>query len=166
MGDAGLSADTMALNFDTPAFHMNYAQVCVRAARGVGGLRRACRTKWTPSAAMDRSPMWCVCARQRRGCVEVGGRGHRTAQVPYMRYGGRPADPSWSAAFPQILWAQSHYNNNLAPAQAYWPWLLDYLNNMAQQARAAGGGRRRRAHGGACAGGEQGRHREPGGPVR
>ncbi len=26
--------------------------------------------------------------------------------VPFMRYGGRPADPSWSAAFPQIIWSQ------------------------------------------------------------
>ena len=26
--------------------------------------------------------------------------------VPYVRYGGRPADPSWSAAFPQIAWSQ------------------------------------------------------------
>lgn len=30
MGDAGLSADTMTLNFDTPAFHMTYAQVRAR----------------------------------------------------------------------------------------------------------------------------------------
>ena len=25
--------------------------------------------------------------------------------VPFVRYGGRPADPSWSAAFPQLVWS-------------------------------------------------------------
>jgi hypothetical protein len=38
-----------------------------------------------------------------------------------------------------VLWAQSHYNNNLAPAKAFWPWLLDYLGNMADQAASKGG---------------------------
>lgn len=59
--------------------------------------------------------------------------------VPYQRYGNQPADPSWSAAFPQMVWSQFKYNGNTRPAALYWQELMDYLSNIGSQVKAAGG---------------------------
>lgn len=59
--------------------------------------------------------------------------------VPFVRYGGRPADPSWSAAFPQITWSQFKYLGDVTVAQRYFGHVLDYLDDLQNQVQAAGG---------------------------
>eukprot|EP00050_Salpingoeca_kvevrii_P010878 m.11086 g.11086 ORF g.11086 m.11086 type:complete len:1023 (-) comp3129_c0_seq1:88-3156(-) len=100
MGDAGLSADTFALNFDVQDFQNNYLRNMKDQLDGSGSL---------PDV------------------------------VPFARYGGRPADPSWSAAFPQNVWARYTYAGDLEPAREYLDDLLLYLIDIASQVAKAGG---------------------------
>ena len=88
MGDASLSAETMALNFDMQAFHSNYLKLIA-------------------SEMMD---------------------GTIPDVVPFYRYGGRPADPSWSAAFPEILYRIATHYKDLTTLGEHYPELLDYIN--------------------------------------
>eukprot|EP00051_Salpingoeca_urceolata_P031279 m.11050 g.11050 ORF g.11050 m.11050 type:complete len:1055 (-) comp3918_c0_seq1:182-3346(-) len=99
MGDAGLSADTFAINYDVTAFQNNYVQNMV---------------------------------------VEMIG-GSLPDTVPFSRYGNRPADPSWSAAFPQNLYVQYSLAGNLDLARRYWTELGSYLDEIVAQKNKAGG---------------------------
>ena len=49
--------------------------------------------------------------------------------VPFYRYGSRPADPSWSAAFPEILYriATFYKNSILDITWRYYPAVFDYI---------------------------------------
>ena len=58
--------------------------------------------------------------------------------VPNARYGGRPADGSWSAALPQVLWVRAFLDNDLSAAAAHWDALMLYLKNVAAQVARAG----------------------------
>ena len=48
---------------------------------------------------------------------ELGSDGSLPDTVPFVRYGNRPADVSWSAALPQIAWALYKYNGDLSVAK-------------------------------------------------
>ena len=101
MGDAGLSADSMALNFHMEAFHPFSAQLM----------------------ADDQI------------------NGSLPDVVPFYRYGSRPADPSWGAAFPQVLWTLYKYYGDIDTARRFYPYLLDYINSMVSTARQQGIGK-------------------------
>ena len=47
--------------------------------------------------------------------------------VPFCRYGGRPADPSWGSAFTQIAWVITKQYKNLDAARAFFPSLYRYI---------------------------------------
>lgn len=94
MGDAGLSADSMATNFQTQAFHANY---------------------------LDNIH------------DEIDADGSLPDVTPFMRYGNRPADVSWSAAFPQILWVMYTHYGATSLVTAHWDGLGMYLSNLASQ---------------------------------
>ena len=91
MGDAGLSADSMAMNFNTNAFHRNFLKL-IRD--------------------------------------EQDGNGSIPDVVPFVHGGGRPADPSWSAALPQIVWVLWKYQNDLHTAAEFYPTITKYLSFM------------------------------------
>jgi len=93
MGDAGLSADSMALNFDISAFHVHFLQLI-----------------------NDES--------QNGSIPDV---------VPFFRYGYRPGDPSWSSAFPHIVWTLYKYYGDLDTAKKYLPNLLEYFQFMVSK---------------------------------
>lgn len=99
MGDAGLSSDSMAVNFDTLAFHSWYVQNIVDAQEGNGDI---------PDV------------------------------VPFMRYGSDPGDPSWSAAFPQIMYVLYKVKGDLTTAKTFWPQLGLYFDEIEAQLKAAG----------------------------
>ena len=101
MGDAGLSADSMALNFHTNPFHPHFVQLIV--------------DELTNGSLPD--------------------------VTPFYRYGTRPADPSWGAAFPQILWVLYHYYGDLATVEKYFPVLTKYIDFMTQKVEESGIGR-------------------------
>lgn len=88
MGDAGLSSDSMLLNFHMDSFLPHYAQL--------------------------------MADEQLKGPTLPD-------VVPFYRYGTRPADPSWGAAFPQLVWALYHYYGDLATAKALYPSVLSYI---------------------------------------
>lgn len=90
MGDAGLSSDSMALNFQMEAFFSNFLQL--------------------------------IKDEQIDGSVPD--------VVPFYHGGSRPADPSWGAAFPQIVWVLYKYYGELDVVKAYLPSLVDYINFM------------------------------------
>ena len=78
MGDAGLSSNTMAINFDVSSFMANYVTLI-------------------------------------RDEQVIGNDGSVTNVVPQYRYGGRPADPNWGIAYPQLINVLNmYYNMNLA----------------------------------------------------
>ena len=58
--------------------------------------------------------------------------------VPFYRGGRRPADPSWSAAFPEILYRLVSHNNDLTAAEKYYPSLLEYINTTVNAIPEAG----------------------------
>lgn len=93
MGDAGLSADSMALNFDTSAFHLHYLQL----------INDELQNGTIPDV------------------------------VPFFRYGGRPADPAWSSAFPHIVWVMYKYYGDLDTAKKYLPSVMDYFMYMVSR---------------------------------
>ena len=47
--------------------------------------------------------------------------------VPFYRYGSRPADPSWSAAFPEILYRIATYDKNKDVTGKYYPAVMEYI---------------------------------------
>ncbi len=90
MGDAGLSSDSMALNFQMEAFFGNFLQLI--------------KDEQIDGAVPD--------------------------VVPFYLGGRRPADPSWGAALPQIVWVLYKYYGDLDVVKAYLPTLVDYINFM------------------------------------
>lgn len=98
MGDAGLSADSMALNFHTNSFHPHFVQLIVDELMN----------------------------------------GSLPDVTPFFRYGTRPADPSWGAAFPQILWVLYHYYGDLTTVKQYFPNLIQYLDFMTARVEKSG----------------------------
>jgi len=57
--------------------------------------------------------------------------------VPNVRFGGRPGDPSWTAALPQLAFTISKYCGDLAPAKAAWPKLVLHMSHYATLAKAS-----------------------------
>ncbi len=57
--------------------------------------------------------------------------------VPFYRYGGRPGDPSWSAAFPIILHQIATYAKNMTITKQFYPDVMEYikttLNSIPEQ---------------------------------
>ena len=57
--------------------------------------------------------------------------------VPLYRYGGRPGDPSWSAAFPIILHQIATYAKNMTITKQFYPAVMEYitttLNSLPKQ---------------------------------
>ncbi len=51
--------------------------------------------------------------------------------VPFYHGGRRPADPSWSAAFPEILYRVSFYNNDMNTAEKYYSDVFKYIVTTA-----------------------------------
>ena len=47
--------------------------------------------------------------------------------VPFYRYGGRPADPSWSAAFPEILYQIAMHDQDSNITERYYPAVMEYI---------------------------------------
>ena len=101
MGDAGLSSDSMALNFHTNAFHPHFAQLI--------------------ADELDNGSLADI--------------------APFYRYGTRPADPSWGAAFPQLLWVLYHYYGDLDTVRQFFPMLTQYLDFMTSQVERSGIGK-------------------------
>ena len=94
MGDSGLSADSMVMNFDMQSFHDNFLKLIN---------------------------------------YELDVNGTIPDVVPFVRYGNRPADPSWSAAFPQILWVHWKLLNNTKPVEMYFTSLQKYITYMVSK---------------------------------
>lgn len=44
---------------------------------------------------------------------ELGENGTLPDTVPFVRYGGRPADPGWGAAYPQNVWSMWKYEGDI-----------------------------------------------------
>ena len=67
---------------------------------------------------------------------EQGADGSLPDTVPFARYGGRPADVSWSTALPQTVHVL-HANGDIATDELtqYMPALLAQLDNVKGQAR-------------------------------
>ena len=59
--------------------------------------------------------------------------------TPFYRFGNRPADVSWSAAFPQILWVMLTHYNLTDVVSAHWDGLQAYLGNLHAQLEGVGG---------------------------
>ena len=100
MGDAGLSADSMALNMHMEAFHPHFLQL-IRDEQINGSL---------PDV------------------------------VPFYRYGYRPADPSWGAALPQIMWVLYKYYGDVDTVKEFFPSLLKYIEFMLSKIPPGDGG--------------------------
>lgn len=98
MGDAGLSSDSMALNFHTNSFHPHFAQLMV--------------DELIAGSLPDVSP--------------------------FYRFGKRPADPTWGAAFPQIIWVLYRYYGDLSVVKQFFPMLTEYLDFMTSQVEKSG----------------------------
>ncbi|XP_065198492.1 alpha-L-rhamnosidase-like isoform X1 [Sycon ciliatum] len=62
--------------------------------------------------------------------IEQGDDGSIPDVVPFVRYGGRPADPSWSAAYPQIAWCMMHYYGDTTVATKHASGLMKYVQEM------------------------------------
>ena len=100
MGDAGLSADSMALNMHMEAFQPYFLQL-IRDEQINGSL---------PDV------------------------------VPFYRYGRRPADPSWGAALPQIMWVLYKYYGDINTVKEFFPSLLQYMEFMLSKIPPGDGG--------------------------
>ena len=98
MGDSGLSAKSMQLNFDMNSFHSNFLQLIV--------------DEQIDSNIPD--------------------------VVPFYRYGGRPADPSWSQAFPEILFQNAQHSTNHDVATKFYPALMQYVQSMIKMIPSSG----------------------------
>jgi alpha-L-rhamnosidase len=98
MGDAGLSADAMALNFHMDSFLPH-------------------RTMLMKDEQIN---------------------GFVPDVVPYYKGGGRPADPSWGAAYPQTVWVLWKYYGDVNTAKEYYPDLLAYIDAVETQVPSSG----------------------------
>ncbi len=47
--------------------------------------------------------------------------------VPYYRYGSRPADPTWSAAYPELLYRLVKISENADVAKEFFPSAVEYV---------------------------------------
>ena len=101
MGDAGLSADGMALNFQMDTFFPNFLTL--------------------------------IADEQMKGAVPD--------VVPFYRGGGRPSDPAWGAAYPQIAWVLYKYYGDTATAKDHLAGLLAYIDFMISQVQSQGMGK-------------------------
>jgi hypothetical protein len=85
---------------------------------------------------------FCACALVIVACVACFFELHVSSNPPppspatctrFYRYGGDPADPSWSAAFPQNLYVRYAYDGDITSAANFWPHLKLYWENVAAQ---------------------------------
>ena len=67
---------------------------------------------------------------------EMGADGSLTDVVPFVRFGNRPADVSWSAALVQTSWVLWKESGDLSSARTYYPDFLRQLDNVKAQAAA------------------------------
>ena len=58
--------------------------------------------------------------------------------VPYYRYGRRPSDPAWGAAYPQTIWVLYKQYGDLKTAQEQFEGLLMYINFMVSKIPSSG----------------------------
>lgn len=58
--------------------------------------------------------------------------------VPWVRYGGRPADPSWSSAFPEVLYTLYKLGGEVEIVKQYFPKVMMQLGNIESQVNANG----------------------------
>ena len=65
---------------------------------------------------------------------EVAGDGSLTDTVPFVRYGNRPGDVSWTTAFANLVYVLWKQNGDLAPAKEHWSKLVAQLQNVMAQA--------------------------------
>lgn len=68
---------------------------------------------------------------------EEGADGSLPDVVPSARYGSRPADPSWSAAFPQNVWVKLQ-GGDMKPAADNWDRLNLYRSQQEAELASAG----------------------------
>ena len=54
--------------------------------------------------------------------------------VPFVRYGGRPADVSWSGAYVNLIYLLWKYENDVEAVRTYFPAMLQQLKNVEGQA--------------------------------
>ena len=47
--------------------------------------------------------------------------------VPFYRYGSRPGDPSWSAAYPEIFYRIATFGKNVKVMEQFYAGVLDYI---------------------------------------
>ena len=99
MGDTGLSADSMAMNFHLESYFPHRAML-IRDEQIKGSI---------PDV------------------------------TPFYHGGGRPADPSWGAAYPQLVWVLMKQYGDKTTAREYLPSLLEYLDFMETQIPAGQG---------------------------
>eukprot|EP01059_Diplonema_ambulator_P025061 TRINITY_DN42041_c0_g1_i1.p1 TRINITY_DN42041_c0_g1~~TRINITY_DN42041_c0_g1_i1.p1 ORF type:complete len:985 (+),score=274.39 TRINITY_DN42041_c0_g1_i1:1943-4897(+) len=95
MGDADLSSDSLALNYDTTSFFRFCADI--------------------------------------QG-AEVDSDGSLPDVSPFYRYGGRPADVSWGAAYPQIVYVNMYANNDNECVKENLDRMVQHQKNVAGQA--------------------------------
>ena len=69
---------------------------------------------------------------------EVGTDGSMTDTVPFVRYGSRPADPAWGAAYPLVTYWLWKYYNDVSIVKEQWTGLMSYIKFL--QGRIDGGG--------------------------
>merc|ERR1719487_849884 len=58
--------------------------------------------------------------------------------VPFQRFGGRPADLSWSAAFFSTLTSLWHEAGDLTSARKHWNAVKTHIRNLMAQFKKAG----------------------------
>lgn len=58
--------------------------------------------------------------------------------VPYVRYGSRPGDPAWSAAFPQLISEVWKRNGDLSVIAKHYDGLIQYIDLLIQAANKTG----------------------------
>ncbi|CAE7618777.1 unnamed protein product [Symbiodinium natans] len=68
---------------------------------------------------------------------ELGADGSLPDVVPFQRFGGRPADLSWSAAFLENLWSLWQ-EGELKPAQTHWESVKAHVSKLRATYAAAG----------------------------
>ena len=65
---------------------------------------------------------------------EVDADGSLTDVVPFVRYGSRPADPSWSAAFIEVAYQLWKVDGKTAIPKQYWARIQLHLSKFAEMA--------------------------------
>eukprot|EP00931_Biecheleriopsis_adriatica_P030888 TRINITY_DN18151_c1_g1_i1.p1 TRINITY_DN18151_c1_g1~~TRINITY_DN18151_c1_g1_i1.p1 ORF type:complete len:903 (-),score=173.32 TRINITY_DN18151_c1_g1_i1:107-2815(-) len=69
---------------------------------------------------------------------EMGIDGSLPDVVPFKRFGGRPADLSWSAAFLENLWSIWKSDGDLTVARTHWQKVQSHIANLRAQYTKAG----------------------------